>query len=547
MRVTNPIYPLIVASLILFASISSAAYAANLQVTVSARELVVNEVFQLRIVADTRASSDDIDLSVLEEDFFVGRPNFGTSINIVNNQRTTRSEWNVSLAAQTEGRFTIPAFDLNGARSEPIYVRVSKDEREPQADDFVVVTNDLQRHQLYPQESTQLLSRVIIKTDPRRLQNPEISQPQVEGMQITPIGDANQFNSVLAGVEVTVVEQTYRLTAEQAGDFTLSGVGFNGTVIYGDNMRGSTRLIPTKVEPEQISISVLPPPANYTGDWLPTQSLKIEQKFIDETGNQLSDNAQITLSVGESITREIYLDIEGLEAENFPEIDLPLPTALRVYEQKPEFKQVENGLTRMIRKQVLIPQREDQITINLPEIEWWDSRNNIARTTQAISTDINIVAAQQSLYSFQPDQFITQPGGETHYGVSHYWKYATFMLAGSLLVCITVILHYIRKDRLRANVVNTHNSDPKTDPKLIDVVQGGDTQLINFHLKKWLNNQPSLSAETRRAIEEELDKMNRGQYSLSEQKWNSSELIQLLKNAKHYSNIKNSNYNLPNL
>ena len=57
--------------------VSPVSLAANIQVTVNKTKVVKNEVFQLRVVVDEKVSSDDIDFSPLEKDFYLGRPSFG--------------------------------------------------------------------------------------------------------------------------------------------------------------------------------------------------------------------------------------------------------------------------------------------------------------------------------------------------------------------------------------------------------------------------------------------------------------------------------------
>ncbi|MGR5252243.1 BatD family protein [Vibrio astriarenae] len=538
--------PLRLTFLLILGMFASSAGAASLQATVSKRDLVINEVFQLRIIADTRASSDDIDLSFLEEDFFMGRPNFGTSVNIVNSQRSSRSEWNVSLAPQRIGRVTIPSFELNGAKTEPIQINVTKDELEPKPSDFVEITNQLQKEVLYPQESTELLSRVVIKTDPRRLQNPNISQPKIQGMTINALGDAKQYQSVLDGVEVTVVEQRYKLTADNAGDFTLTGVGFEGTVIYGDSLRGSTRLIATNIEPEQVSITVKSPPQDYRGNWLPTQQLSIEQVYLSESGVPVADQSMIELNVGQSLTRQIILDIHGLDSDRFPTLELPVPDVFRVYSEKPTFQILSNGVTRMIVKQVLIAQKEDQVSINLPSLDWWNSRDNIAEKTDSTNTQFSIKQGEQTLYSIDTSALINNNSTQQISGVSIYWQYATFTCLFIIVLLLSFIVWTKNNDRPKETIENKDHSSHE-DQGLVEIIRCGDNSLINYHVNKWLAENPHLDNVLRESINEQLTMMNRYQYSNNTSNWDNTTLIDLIIKSKKSSYQNYSHYNLPNL
>lgn len=68
--------------------------------------------------------------------------------------------------------------------------------------------------------------------------------PRIEGMKLEPVGEMQQGQRVISGLEVTVVEQSFRLTAEQPGTFTLLGPQLTGSYIYGDSLTGSTKIMP---------------------------------------------------------------------------------------------------------------------------------------------------------------------------------------------------------------------------------------------------------------------------------------------------------------
>ena len=87
--------------------------ATSVTAIVSKNKVAKNEIFQLRVVIDKKVASDAIDFSQLEKDFYVSRPSFGSSVNIINGNRTTRSEWNLTLAAQSLGVVSIPSFTFD--------------------------------------------------------------------------------------------------------------------------------------------------------------------------------------------------------------------------------------------------------------------------------------------------------------------------------------------------------------------------------------------------------------------------------------------------
>ncbi|WP_039958907.1 BatD family protein [Vibrio sinaloensis] len=515
---------------LVFALISPATLAANLWVTVSKNKVVKNEVFQLRIVADEKVSVDDIDLSVLNQDFYVGRPSFGTSINIVNSQRTTRSEWNIQLAAQRLGSATIPAFSLNGATSEPIAIQVSMDQDEPKISDLIELQNTLNKQQLYPNESAVLNTRLIIKADPRRLQNPSVIPPQASGLTLDAIGEPNQYQSVLDGIEVTIVEQSYRVTADTSGEFTLSGIGFSGSVVYGNNRTGTTKLISANTPAEQLEISVLPIPTQFQGHWLPASALNLKQQWRDSDGKAI-EAPLFTTQVGESLTREITLDINGVTSERFPDINTHYPSSVRLYQEKPQFSQLSDGSTRMTIKQVIIPQQQGEIALNDIKINWWNSQSKQEETATVAGLSLQ-VAAGSLMNAAEPElmPIASAPAESITIKDPGFWPYLSAALA--LLWLSTLALLIKGRHRSASKPIQAERNTLGDIESIETAIKQSDTVKVQYLVKQWLTDNAISDTELKSKIEQELNAMNRSQYSPDKPSWQGQTLMKLLKQAK---------------
>lgn len=167
----QPISRFIVVITALCALLATPASFAQIYATVSKNRLTQNELFQLRIVSDKKVSGNQLDLSVLDNDFqILGRPSFGTSLNIINGTRTTRSEWNINIAAKHTGVITLPAFTIDGESSQPIALQVVKDATLPNNQDLVSITTHFDELTLYPKQSTIMHVELVIKADARGLQ-----------------------------------------------------------------------------------------------------------------------------------------------------------------------------------------------------------------------------------------------------------------------------------------------------------------------------------------------------------------------------------------
>lgn len=226
-------------TLVLLAIISSAvsfsSWALNVTASVNKTKVSKDEVIQLKIVADQKLDGNKVDFSSLSKDFYLGRPNFSSSVNILNGTRTDSSIWTVAIAPQRIGKLTIPSFDVNGVATSPITLNVTIDEQTPTTKDMIEVRTQLSKSELYPKESALLDTRIIVKVDPRLLQNPNLTSPEAPGLDIEAVGEPKQYQAVLDGMEVMIIDQSYRVTAIDSGNFaikapTLTGGFFMGTI-----------------------------------------------------------------------------------------------------------------------------------------------------------------------------------------------------------------------------------------------------------------------------------------------------------------------------
>ncbi|MER2498928.1 BatD family protein [Vibrio neptunius] len=507
--------------------LSQPAMAANVWASVSKNKVVKNEVFQLRVVVDEKVSSDDIDFSGLDQDFYVGRPSFSSSINIVNGNRSTRSEWNLTLAAQTLGVAKIPAFTVNGASSKPIAIQVTMDRDEPKVSDLVELRSSLDKTTLYPNESASLQTRLIIKADPRRLQNPNVVPPRVDGLTLTQIGEPNQYQSVLGGVEVTVLDQNYLITADQPGEYTLTSAAFKGSVVYGNDRTGTTKLISVDTPVKTFDIKVEDKPAGYTGVWLPTSELNLAQTWTSADGENIASSSTPQAKVGDSITRELTLDIKGLSSDRFPNLKIAYPQGIRVYEEKPQFAQLDNGFTRMTLKQVLIPQQTGKVDLPEVNLNWWDSQNKQQKTARLGGLSLD-VSPGESLNIPVPASPYTAPADVKTVTVSDpgIWPYLTGLFA--LLWAISTVLWLTKRPQTIESDNRQINVPLKSSDALIEALKAGDHFKAQHCASKWLAeaqiNDPSLVNE----IQNELDEMQKCHFSQQETGWNAAKLLKLI-------------------
>ncbi|MBD1573563.1 protein BatD [Vibrio sp. S17_S38] len=520
--------------------------------SVNQTTLSTNEVFNFKVVYMGTASRDDFDASVLNKDFTTGQVQYGTSRYSINGDTTIRTEWNVSLATNKTGNVVIPSFTVNGAKTQPISLHVSKDPSTPNQDDLIEFQDSISKHTLYPKEMATLRTRLVVKADPRGLQNTKIVPPTGDGLSITPIGEPKQYQKLVNGIEATVVDQNYQVTATEDGKYTLHPPRLTATLIDVSRATGARRIVPVNVYSGDIELTVLEKPASFSGVWLPTQSLKLQQGWQNSDGDIMDvSSGEIDAKVGQPITRILALVVKDVSAENLPELKIDYPTSVRVYAEKPKFGQDKQGNTVMTLKQVLMPKKPGSINLPAVNVPWWNSKTNKEETattkglTLATTVDENapvqtpVITPTSTNSAITMDDKTTPPTDTLStptMATAGYWPYLTALFA--VLWLLTLIL-LIRKHKQKPDTEITQPPMKADNNDLVSVLKNQDGAKIHGEISQWLTKHPDLSSELTQAIKAELSEVMAAFYSKKRRDYDTKPLLDLLKKAEREVKKKN--------
>ncbi|MGR5069195.1 BatD family protein [Vibrio alfacsensis] len=513
---------------------SFSVFAQSLQASVNKTQVAKNEVINLRIMADTELDSGAIDFNVLKKDFFLGQPRYGRSSNNINGHTSVQTEWSISIAPMKEGVVTIPSFTVDGMKTDPIKLRVTKNQAEPNLNDLFNFDMSVDNHTLYPQQSATLRMQLVIKVDPRRLDNPQIVPPSIDGMKLEPTSDMKQGQRVIDGLEVTIVEQAFRITAEQPGTYMLNGPKLTGSYFYGDSLTGSTQIMPINTKAEQMPITVKPIPKDFKGNWLPASALEMTQSWQGEQGNPLSENAVSTVKQGSSITRTIRIRARGTQAEYLPRAGIVYPSTIRVYSEQPQFETARDGTVTMTVKQVLIPTEPGELTLPSYTVNWWDSNRDQTRQADISALKLNVEKSDSGLITLPESALPAQPATTseqaTQSGVESIWQTLSFVFGVLWLVSSAIALR-LWKTRAEPRVEKTTNTNNSSSLQELEyIIKQGDCAKIERAVNDYLNTHHfNNDSEAVKAVKEELNLMNQSRFSATQQEWMANNLIAKIK------------------
>ncbi|MEZ9390468.1 BatD family protein [Vibrio splendidus] len=549
MRFLNKPFLSMLLTLLIGVFSSHTVFAATAVASVSQNSVTKDEVFLLRVATDEKVSSGALDLTSLQKNFYVGTPSFGSSMRIVNGSRTVSSEWNITLAPLRLGRLDIPSFDIEGAKTQPITINVAVNKAAPKQSDMAEFQLNLSKDSLYPQEVAELDVKLIIKADPRRLQDPKIAPPSSAQLDVEPIGESKQFQDVINGQEVTVVQQSFHISSQQAGQFQLQGPKLTGAVVYSTNNSSTTRLFQLDTPIETLDVTVNPVPQGYQGEWLPTSNFKLIQQWSDSQGNELTDGnvlgddkQKIEMEAGDSLTRTITMTASNLTQHQLPKLNITYPKTVRVYEEKPQFGTTQSGDAVVVYKQVLIPKEAGNIS--LPDVSqaWFNTDSQSQEISKALGLELSVQASDRATSSTSP---VTAPPAQqaspTIVTVEKpgVWPYLTALFAALWLISSAVAYYFW--SRRGTAIEPKHQDERQSDAEkaLITALKAKDGVKTRTLFEQWKTENQDLSGETLETIEAELAKLNQSLYAEAgspSQSWDPSQAIKAVKKPKRISN-----------
>jgi len=416
------------------------AQATTAQARVSSTEITLDEMVRLQVSIDKRVSSDAFDTSDLQSDFIVGTPSMSSSYQNINGHSSVQTKWQVLVAPKKAGLLRIPEFNIDGYKTQPIVLNVKKTQQNTSgniANKDIIVQSQLDKASLYIGESTQLHVKIYIG---EKLTHLRLQPPVIDGVSIKKLTTKKSYYRDQAGKNYTVFDLSYQVTPHKVGEFVLPGALVTGDKVSGrQSIFGTSSLsLPIQKQSPAQKLSVLAKPSQIQGFWLPTTQFTMTQKWQPKA-SQLDDHS---VKVGTSIERNIEMRAVGVDEIQMPQIQLNYPDSVKIYADKPTFKQEGNEMVMRL-KQVIIPRKKGEIHLPSLDVNWFNTLTKqqqsahldglklqvIADPDQVLNTEVESVKPLTKAISAPVEekkpQMMTQVVNKT----PMYWIIATFILA----------------------------------------------------------------------------------------------------------------------
>ncbi len=344
---------------------SAVLHADSLSASVDRRQLALDETLTLTLRFDSRDTAAEPDISALEPFFDVLGRSQSRQLRSINGKTSALTQWQYSLAPKQQGLIQIPAFELQGARSEALQVQVTAPQVSTNTQDAdYFLERDLQPETLYPGQ--QLRVRVRLNTAVG-LSELQITPLTVDGARLVELED-RQYQRSLNGRPYLVYEKNYALFAHQPGTLdlpvqTLTAIKGGSRSVFDLNPGQTVRL---RTEAQQVEVKAAPATAG--DDWLAADSLRLKQWL--ETG-------VTSVYAGEPVTLNLSLEAEGADPARLPGLTPPALDGVRLYPEPVDDQQQAgaNGLQISRSQRVgLVPTQPGSLTLPATRVRWWNSR-----------------------------------------------------------------------------------------------------------------------------------------------------------------------------
>jgi hypothetical protein len=392
--------------LVTFYSVSNQANAlSKVTATIDKNPAMINESVLLTVTADDDINRNALDTSPLLGDFMVGQTSVSTQTNMVNFKTSRSTTWQVILVPRKTGKLLIPALTIEQINSDPIELTVVPKNTSDNMQADIFITSELSHEQVYVQQLSTLTLKLHFAVE---LKSGNLSEPELTGATFEKVGKDKQSDSIINGKRYRVIEQTYAITPEESGDFTIAAPLFSGDVLQSSQRRSSflsfAQTKPVTIIGEVLTIKVLPIPESYPKDapWLPTDILTLHQEW------QATND---TFTVGEPITRTITLTAAGLSKAQLPKLTMPDVRGVKIYPDQAESNSTLNKNRLVSQKRqnfALVPSTAGQFTLPAMSVTWFNTLTNKVQQSSLPAKTILVEADESSTDIEQPTDFNSQ-------------------------------------------------------------------------------------------------------------------------------------------
>ncbi|MFT5707509.1 MAG: hypothetical protein ACI9ES_001804, partial [Oceanospirillaceae bacterium] len=315
---------------------------AQLQVSTNRTQYSPRDNITLK-VETTNPIEAPLDTSPLQSQFLILDQKKMIINSYAEGKRSSIVRWEIQLRARKSGYVDIPSLKYNKDSSDKfsVFVKSTSPTRFLPVSDMPVIL-DAQIDKEFTYENGLILYTLNIYSDQPLAPDFTISPPKLAKSKIQLLEESDLQTVEIRNKTYQVIERRYAIFPTEMGRFVIEGSVFNGAQEDSASLQARANNLQINVRTRQDFDN-----AKY---WLPASNVTIEETWSKNT----------FLQVGDVITREIKMSVQGIAAANLPQLITQNPEMINVQENK-------TSLTDKINKQGIQGTRIERQQIQLLE------------------------------------------------------------------------------------------------------------------------------------------------------------------------------------
>jgi hypothetical protein len=501
------------------------AQAVGLVASVDRSRLNSGETVELTLESSDVTQFGKPDLTPLEPLFEVRGTRQVNQLNTLNGNTQATTRWIITLLPRQNGSVVIPSLQLGDVQSQPITVQVIESETQDRSNTLapVFIEASLDQNSVYVQAQAILTLRIYHSVS--LYDDSSLTPLQIPDARIEQLGESRTYEKVINGLRHGVIEMRYAIYPQLSGVLTIPAQMFSATLVDAQPSQEATPQGPKpgklmRVSSAEIPLTVKAKPDSYPADvpWLPARSLSLSESWSPEP-----DHAQ----VGDSLTRSLTLNAEGLASSQLPPLPATEINGLRRYPDQPVLgnQNSERGLIGSREdREALVPTRTGPIDLPSVEVVWWNTFEDHLEHSSLPARTLQVAS--------NPSLIVDTPAGSQQAisGASNealrWWKLSSLILA-----CTTLLGFGLWwRARSQPAILRAAQTGPSPRTLLDDLkraCQANDSHATRQALDAWARQQPETLADMAARfvpLSDALDGLNGALYSETGQYWQGEEL-----------------------
>ncbi len=371
---------------------SALLWAEPVQVSVDRDTVAINQSFQITFTATEEVDSSP-DFSALEKNFEIIDRNRSSNVSWVNGVSSSSTQWTFDVMAKQAGKITIPPVQFGKETSPALTITVTEDAQQAQtANNTAELFLEVEATPTKVFVQSQVLFTLHFY---RRVNIAEASlkDPELADAVVTKLGEDKSYKRQLKGVDYAVTERRYAIFPQKSGQLTIAPLVLTAAVLADEQsgMGGffGTRTTRTeRVASKPLTLTVLPAPAAFSGQWLAAEQVELKQAWSADV---------LKAKVGEPLTRTLTLQATGTTVGQLPQLyQADSNDDLKTYPDQPKLteQKTPDGIVAVREEKIaFIPAKAGTYIVPALRVTWFNVKTQRVETAQLAAMSITVSGA----------------------------------------------------------------------------------------------------------------------------------------------------------